>query len=59
MARVCGNVLFPLAIVACGVLVSWTDMRGAPSPAWTDERRRRAADFTRQRRASSTEENES
>lgn len=42
----------------CGVLVSWTDMRGAPSPAWTDERRRRAAEFTRQRRASSTEDNE-
>lgn len=34
----------------CRILVSWTDMRGQPSDAWADERRRRAADFTDQRR---------
>jgi DNA-binding HxlR family transcriptional regulator len=36
---------------SCGGLVPWTEMRGQPSEAWAEERRRRAADFTEQRRA--------
>lgn len=36
---------------ACGVLVPWTEMRGQPSDAYVEERRRRAADFTDHRRA--------
>jgi len=35
----------------CDVLVAWTDMRGQPSEAWANERRRRAADFLDHRRA--------
>ncbi|KQW65978.1 hypothetical protein ASE17_14295 [Phenylobacterium sp. Root77] len=36
---------------ACMVLVDWPDMRGQPSEAWAEERRRRAADFAEQRKA--------
>ena len=36
--------------LACGGLVTWTDMRGEPSEAWAQERQRRMANFTDQRR---------
>jgi len=34
----------------CGHLVPWTEMRGQPSEAWTQERRERAAGFAELRR---------
>lgn len=34
----------------CKVLVEWPDMRGQPSAAWAEERRRRAADFADHRK---------
>lgn len=34
----------------CQVLVDWPDMRGQPSQAWADERRRRSADFAEHRK---------
>lgn len=40
---------------ACGGLVAWTDMRGQPSEAWAEERRRRGADFAEHRRANPSE----
>lgn len=43
---------------ACGGLVPWTEMRGQPSEAWTQERRQRAADFTDHRRATPSAETE-
>lgn len=43
---------------ACGGLVPWTDMGGEPGEAWMVERRRRAADFTDQRRAAQATQTE-
>lgn len=50
--RTCGSELeLDGQCPTCGGLVAWTDMRGQPSEAWAEERRRRATDFTDQRRA--------
>jgi len=50
--RTCGSELdLDGQCSACGGLVPWTEMRGQPSEAWADERRRRAAEFADQRRA--------
>ena len=51
--RVCGSDLdLDGRCPTCGGLVPWTEMGGQPGEAWSEERRRRAADFTDQRRAS-------